>query len=302
MDGTSQVCEKCNSEVYVDEQYCPSCGNKLRLQPVETFQIQRLGWDENGSYIIRDNNGRPIIRVVGTRWLYLLTGGWWLSWSFWWMLTFTLVVMFLFWFSLTAFFSYSDFVQTSIIIVILIVTPLVIRLLFDMQIFEIYSADGRQTGEVRRNLIGSTWKVLGVSEEHQATLRSDWIAGFNFYILRYSFSKSGWSDSSPYFHEGEIKTPTGTFKARSPVKKVPTGEYKGNYVKIECHVTDSTGNLCFTVIWVDHELNPKFGKEYRIDSKGIMSPFLTFIVSVCLVNKFLTSYMSYDYTPTPDYD
>ncbi len=163
---------------------------------------------------------------------------------------------------------------------------MIIGLLFDGSIFTVQNPNGSPIGEIKSNLTGTTWKIIGSSNETltRIKLRSPVLNPFKPMKMR----------------TGEMKTPLGSFKAKAPVRDVSTSQYKGYYIAIKCSVTDSNGDPCFRVTWVDHESHPKYGREYRIDSQGIMSPFLTFAVSGCLIDKFLSRIKSYDHIPSDD--
>lgn len=50
--------------------------------------------------------------------------------------------------------------------------------------------------------------------------------------------------------------------------------------------TDKDSNLCFTITWGKHKPFTGSDMEYRINSPNPMSPFLTFTISVCLIESF----------------
>lgn len=178
-------------------------------------------------------------------------------------------------------------IPTIIIPAVLILTGVI--LLLDVSIFTIQDHNRLSIGEIRGNipLFGRTnWKVFGFSKKNQAFVR---LPGFK--IL----------EKSTLFHIGKIETPIGLYKATVPLKILPTDEFKGYYVPTKCDITDSNNNLCFTVTWVKYKPFLRQVIEYRIDSPIPMSPFLTFTISVCLIEKFLSNYENYDFSQSNTY-
>ena len=159
-------------------------------------------------------------------------------------------------------------------------------------LFKVQESNGSSLGEIKGNLTGSKWKIIGHSEENQATVK------FNF-----KKQKKGGSYESVL--AGRIETPFGNLIAGGKMKKIRTsveGELwneniKGHFVATECNIKDSDGNHCFSVKCVDQKLNKaqKTGKEYRIvcDPQQLSNPFLITSISVCLIEKYIGKIESY---------
>lgn len=147
------------------------------------------------------------------------------------------------------------------------------------KVFRIQSPDGVTMGEIKSlDFRGKKWDILGLSEENQA---------------RVIIQSSG--------YRGKIETPLGTFEARTTTKNVVTGAYNGYHVTTEFNVIDSNNNHFLTVTWIDHELNSKSRKEYRISIQRSMNLFLIFTISVCIIEKCLGKKRFYNNTPLPEW-
>ncbi|MHA2244781.1 MAG: hypothetical protein ACXADY_07400 [Candidatus Hodarchaeales archaeon] len=225
-------------------------------------------------YVINDMNEREFMNVTGG--LLFLSK---VLIFFWFVLIF-LGTNYMFWQAM--FGNLNPFLLMIIWGIGITIPFVIIGLLFDVFIFTVQNADGSPMGEIKSNLTGSSWKILGSSNETLARikLRSAGLNPFKTIKMR----------------TGEMKTPLGSFKAEAPVRDVSTSQYK-YYIATKCYVTDSNGNPCFTLTWEDPASHPEYGREYRIDTQGNMTPFLTFTISVCLIDKFMSKIKSYDHTP-----
>ncbi|MHA2244786.1 MAG: zinc ribbon domain-containing protein [Candidatus Hodarchaeales archaeon] len=231
--------------------------------------------------IIKIKNRKYVINEMKERELMNVTGG--LRFLSIFLLLLWIILIFLGTLTITGNLGSTDLLTQAIIIwTIGISIPfIIIGLLFDVSIYTVQNPDGSPMGEIKSNLTGSTWKILGSSNEILALIKLP-LTGLNPF-------------ESLKIRTGEIKTPLGSFKAEARVRSEYTSQYKGYYLAIKCNVTDSNGNPCFTVTRVESNSHPKYGGEYRIDSQGIMSPFLTITVAVCLIDKLLSSIKSFDH-------
>ncbi|MHA2244782.1 MAG: hypothetical protein ACXADY_07405 [Candidatus Hodarchaeales archaeon] len=248
--------------------------------------------------IIKIRKGKRVSYEINEREFMNVTGGWRVLSKF--LICFLIVVIFwgdltIFWGSLTSDWFWQSlrtgpfipFIITGLLMIIwgvgITIPFVIIGQLFDVSIFKVKNPDGSPMGKIKRNLTGTTWKILGSSNETLALIKLP-LTGINFLKPR-------------QMRTGEIKTPLGSFKAEAQVSSVSTSQYKGYYIATNCNVTDSNDNHCFSVTLIDYRSNPKYGWEYIIDSQGIMTPFLTFTISVCLIDKFMSKIKSYDHTP-----
>ena len=162
-------------------------------------------------------------------------------------------------------------------------------------LFKVQKSNGSSLGEIKWNLTGSKWKIIGHSEENQATVK---IKSTTFNSLLHN--SKPWE--SRVITE-RIETPFGNLIAEGKMKKIRTSDVfkipiygwtnkkKGHFVATECNVKDSNGNHCFSVNYVDQESNKaqKTGKEYSIvcDTQQFSDSFLITSISVCLIEKYI---------------
>ncbi|MFW9903642.1 MAG: hypothetical protein ACFFFH_04875 [Candidatus Thorarchaeota archaeon] len=166
----------------------------------------------------------------------------------------------------------------ALIFIVLILT-IIIQIL-DVTIFTVQDPNKSSIGIIRGNipLFGRTnWKVKGTSKENHAFVKLP-----GFIVLERS--------KAMMFHIGRIETSFGKFQVTIPLKKFPTEKAIECFFPTKCVITDQNNNLCFSLTWSRHKLFSRSDMEYRIDSPCPISPFLTFSISICLIEKFLTKY------------
>ncbi|MFW9854284.1 MAG: hypothetical protein ACFFFG_04460 [Candidatus Thorarchaeota archaeon] len=157
--------------------------------------------------------------------------------------------------------------------------------------FKIQDQNGLPLGEIRRGGTSSSrhnyssdWPfdldVLGRSEEFQVRVKRD--------------------NTLPSW--GEIKTPLKTYTAKFNRKLIGVNYVIGPFnqsVRTEGNINDLDGNRYLTIVWEDWEdsqtkslsefKNLKW-YTYRLDCYKFSSKFLTFAVSVCLIERFISNF------------
>lgn len=264
---------------------------KIQRKPITYgFAVEYLFCDENGQILMRAKD-----RYNPHRWKF----GWF-------GLLLLLVFLFSFvqillWFISTFFFRGIDFsldfqfIITGLLFIALIITRGILWNVIDINHCTIHDPDDFYLGKIQSK------KYVGiVSRQPEYTVLNSQGNQEVFLQFERKYIQFGRRTQDNLITRATIKYPTGMFNARAAARTVSTSEYKGYYETSTFTVSNLKNDQSFTVNWIDHQRNPRSGRQYTVESLSQLSPFLIFAISIRLISCSMVRYFFYDHTPSSD--
>ncbi|MFW9777242.1 MAG: hypothetical protein ACFFE8_00230 [Candidatus Heimdallarchaeota archaeon] len=175
------------------------------------------------------------------------------------------------------------FILPSLLIPIVIIVTAFVELA-NLYSFRVETLTGINLGEIRGQipLFGRiTWQILGKLSNDQVNVK---LPGGKFI-----------DESGILFNLGKIRTQFGLLRVKAPVEAFSIRGNKEYLLSRTCQITDSDNNLCFALTWTSSDTALANLHEYHIISHDFLSPFLTLTISVCLIEKFLSTVQKIDF-------
>ncbi|MFW9854123.1 MAG: hypothetical protein ACFFFG_03655 [Candidatus Thorarchaeota archaeon] len=174
------------------------------------------------------------------------------------------------------------FIFPSLLIPIVIIVTAFVELV-NLYSFRVESLNGINLGEIRGQipLFGRiNWQILEKVSNDQVSVK---LPGGKFM-----------DESGILFSIGKIRTQFGLLRVKTPVEAFSIRGNKEYSLSRTCQITDSDNNLCFTLTWTNPDTTLANEHEYHIISQDLLSPFLTLTISVCLIEKLLTTVQKFE--------